>query len=368
MVSTTARRTLQMGSLAIRSTWGRRCCSVASAPRVSMTGASDPRALRRISTSSSPRKILRRGSSSDMVLSGPRVGARLAACSEIDSRTAWLTANTSWSAGAWGICDSSRSTGRMEPRRVWASRCAQKGAMLSETSVRTSSSASMARSRRKAWTWSRICLTGCIAWVRVTKCLALWMRMERDDSFWTLSMKAPNSLVASSAERPLTMATAFSTASSRTLSWRSLESSLKMGESSIMSTSFSITAAKAGRCAKAARRTIGISSLARSSYCLRSAGRWGWGVDGYTVAYRPAPEILEGKKSAEDRRLTMGANCSWIAGPLIVLPTITSASTALLRTTVSSCSHSVSSSGSRHAALSPPPHAPTIWPHALAIA
>mmetsp|Transcript_25991 Transcript_25991/g.65551 ORF Transcript_25991/g.65551 Transcript_25991/m.65551 type:complete len:281 (-) Transcript_25991:625-1467(-) len=280
MVSTTDRRTLQMGSLAICSTCGRRCCSVASVPSVSMTGARDPRALRRISTSSSPRKTLMRGSSSLRVLSCPKVGASEAACSAIDSRTAWLMANASWSAGAWGICESSRRTGRMDPRRVWASRCAQKEAMLSDTSVRTSSSASMAMRRRNAWTWSRICLAGCMAAVRVTKCLALWMRIDRDGSFCTLSRKVPKSLAASSGDSPSTIATAFSTASSRTLSWRSLESSLKMGETSIIKTSFSTTAAKAGRCANAARLTIGISSLVRSSNCLRSAGRCGWGVDG----------------------------------------------------------------------------------------
>mmetsp|Transcript_20290 Transcript_20290/g.46835 ORF Transcript_20290/g.46835 Transcript_20290/m.46835 type:complete len:259 (-) Transcript_20290:143-919(-) len=240
--------------------------------------------------------------------------------------------------------------------------------MFLATSVRTSSSASIAMSRRNACTWSRICLVGCMAWVRATKCFALWIRIDLDVSFCTLSMKVPNSFVASSGVRPLTIATEFSTASSRTLSCRSLESSLKMGDSSAMKISFSTEAAKAGRCAKAARRTIGISSLVRSSNCLRSAGRCGWGVDGYTVAYSPAPEILEGKKSADERRLTMGAKCSWIAGPLMALPTITRASTALLRTTVSSCSQSVSSSGSRTAALSPPPHEPTICPHAFAIA
>jgi len=69
-VSTTESRTLHCGSWAIRITSGRMCCSAASVPSVSTTGASVANTLRLISIVSSPKKTPISGKISEIVESG----------------------------------------------------------------------------------------------------------------------------------------------------------------------------------------------------------------------------------------------------------------------------------------------------------
>mmetsp|Transcript_39194 Transcript_39194/g.92416 ORF Transcript_39194/g.92416 Transcript_39194/m.92416 type:complete len:225 (+) Transcript_39194:453-1127(+) len=188
-----------------------------------------------------------------------------------------------------------------------------------------------------------------------TKCCALSTRIAAERSSCRLSLNAPNSLRASSGVRRWTMATTFATAISRTDSCRSVESSLKRGTSSLTSTSFSITFASAGIWLNAALRTMGISSLASVSYCLRRVGRSAGGEDGYTDAKRPAALMREGKFSPPASRFTSGNISFCTRSSPIAAATVTSDATAFVRTMVSSFSARASSEGSSTCALSPPP-------------
>mmetsp|Transcript_40057 Transcript_40057/g.94990 ORF Transcript_40057/g.94990 Transcript_40057/m.94990 type:complete len:264 (+) Transcript_40057:58-849(+) len=261
-------------------TSGRRCCSAASAPSVSTSGATERNTLRRISMSSSQRKRLKRGRSSLMEASRPRTGASRHTFSAMCSRTCWFIAATGTPAGSWGSAESSLRTGKICESTVAESSFAQNAPRLLAAALRTSTSRSADMSCRYAATWSRMGRAGAMADESLTKFLALITRIAEHFSVDTLSKNAPKYLAASSGVSFSTIFTMLSTAISRTLSCRSTDSSLKSGLSSPRNTSFSTTAASAGKCAKAALRTIGISSLASCSYCLRRLGRDPAGVEG----------------------------------------------------------------------------------------
>mmetsp|Transcript_51944 Transcript_51944/g.105789 ORF Transcript_51944/g.105789 Transcript_51944/m.105789 type:complete len:264 (-) Transcript_51944:792-1583(-) len=260
-------RTRHSASSFIFTTSGSSTLAVPSPPSSTITGAIVPSTL--ALSSSSDKKVFIIRINSFIVASRRRTVAREQMFSATCSRTGWFGKSSPGGAG-WAM---SARTGRMWLWTAAASRREQKAARFLEAAVRTSSSTSCTSSCRNAPVWSRMGLAGCIAAQRGTKCCALRRRMALDLSSCRLSENAPKRRRASSGERRWTMATTFTTAISRTDSWTSVERSLKMGTSSLMSTSFSTTAASAGMCANAALRTSGMSSLASCSYNLRRVGR-----------------------------------------------------------------------------------------------
>eukprot|EP00961_Rhodomonas_salina_P172891 2331303-Rhodomonas_salina.1 len=76
------------------------------------------------------------------------------------------------------------------------------------------------------------------------------------------------------------------------------------------------------------RRTMGISSLASVSYCLRRVGRSAGGEDGYTDAKRPAALMREGKFSPPASRFTSGNISFCTRSSPIAAATVTSDATA----------------------------------------